>query len=279
MVKKLIKFERDTINMDGISLNPNDISQRLGMGPKGTRIFIRNLDTGEEYETHNMVLLDGGMWTAAYHWGLDEIIKLPSYNEDMALDNPGDVASESQRSIISLFCVGTGGCGLEPSQVYPVDYTKRIQPANMVPFRYQAIDNDLNKNMREIYFGRKTINDQYYAYYFKKPETAPVMYAQYVDGTPIDANMFNSQNKTEAELYVETVLMITKYDCRDYFINTTGINTAVMNQFSLCRGIKQVDSDGTAWYKDIHPVTQVNINAESLIDLQKGIEITYQTYY
>ena len=92
-------------------------------------------------------------------------------------------------------------------------------------------------------------------------------------------NMFNSQNKTEAELYVETVLMITKYDCRDYFINTTGINTAVMNQFSLCRGIKQVDSDGTVWYKDIHPVTQVNINAESLIDLQKGIEITYQTYY
>ena len=98
MVKKLIKFERDTITMDGISLNPNDISQRLGMGPKGTRIFIKNLDTGEQYETHNMVLLDGGMWTAAYHWGLDEIIKLPSYNEDMGLDTPGDVASESQRS-------------------------------------------------------------------------------------------------------------------------------------------------------------------------------------
>jgi hypothetical protein len=279
MVKKLIKYDRDTILMDGTPLDPKAFAKRMGGGPKGTRVIVNNLDTGEKYETHNMVLLDGGQWTAAYHWGLEEIVRLPSYNTDMALDTPGTVTAEGSQSIISLFCVGTGGCGLEASQVYPVDYTKRIQPANMIPFRYQTIDNDLNKNMREVYFGRKTVNNKYYAYYFKKPETTPTMYAQYVDGTPIDANVFTSQNSTEAEFYVETVLMITKYDCRDFFTSTTGINSAVMNQFSLCRAIKQEDNDGTIWYKDIHPVTQVNINAESLIDLEKGIEITYQTYY
>ena len=73
--------------------------------------------------------------------------------------------------------------------------------------------------------------------------------------------------------------MINKYDFRDYFINNTGINTAKMNQFSLCQAWEVTDSEGHKWYQDITPVTQVNISNESLIDLTKGIEITYQTYY
>ena len=105
------------------------------------------------------------------------------------------------------------------------------------------------------------------------------MYAQYIDGTPIDANVFNSSNRTEAELYVQTILLITKDDCRDFFINTTGINTALVNQFSLCQAWEVTDKDGNKWYQDILPVTQFNMNNEPLIDLTKGIEITYQTYY
>lgn len=280
MIKTKIVYDKGGVTMDGVPINMMDIQHRLGMGPKGTRIFIKNLDTGEKKELHNMVLLAGGMWTAAYHWGLDELFQLPTYNDDLGLDKPNtDIIDRDKRSKIQLFCIGTGGCGLEASQVYPVDYTKRIQPANMIPFRFQRLENDINRNMKEVYTGRKTVADQFYAYYFKKPETKPTMIAQYVDGTTIDANMFSSQNKTEAELYVETVLMITKSDGRDYFINTTGINTAVMNQFSLCRATKCVDVNGLEWYEDIMPVTQVNMNNEPLIDLQKGIEITYQTYY
>ena len=149
----------------------------------------------------------------------------------------------------------------------------------MIPFRYQPIDNDLAPSMRERYFGRKTVNNEYYAYYFKTPETTAQMYAQYIDGTPIDANVFNSSNRTEAEFYVQTILLITKDDCRDFFINTTGINTALVNQFSLCQAWKVTDKDGNTWYQDILPVTQFNMSNEPLIDLSKGIEITYQTYY
>ena len=282
MIKKKLVFEKNGITMDGATLSTsesNAIYNRFGMGPKGTRVIVKNLDTGEEQITHNKVLLAGAQWTAEMHWGLDQLISLPSYNTDLQLDRPTGVVSTDSVRKIRLFCCGTNGCGLEMSQIYDVDYTKRIQPQYLIPFRYQKVDNDLSEVMRKTYFGRKTISDEYYAYYFKKPQTEPQMFAQYIDGTPIDENVYNSQNKKEAELYVETVLMVTKDDFRDYFINTTGINTARFNQFSLCQAWEVTDSEGHKWYQDITPVTQVNISTEPLIDLTKGVEITYQTYY
>lgn len=282
MIKKKLVFEKNGISADGAILSSgaaNAIYNRLGMGPKGTRVIVKNLDTGEEQVTHNKVLLAGAQWTAAMHWGLEDIITLPSYNTDLQLDEPTDIVSADNMRKIRLFCCGTNGCGLEMSQIYDVDFTKRIQPQYMIPFRYQKVDNDLSEVMRKTYFGRKTINDEYFAYYFKKPQTDAQMFAQYIDGTPIDENVYNSQNKMEAELYVETVLMVTKDDFRDYFINTTGINTARFNQFSLCNAYEVTDSEGHIWYRDIQPVTQVNISTEPLIDLTKGVEITYQTYY
>ena len=282
MVKKKLVFEKNGISMDGALLS-NDaaagIYNRLGMGPKGTKVIVRNLDTGNVQETHNKVLVAGAQWTASMHWGLDDIISLPSYNTDLRLDEPTDIVSTDKVRKIRLFCCGTNGCGVEQSQIYDVDYTKRIQPQYMIPFRYQKVDNDLSDAMRKTYFGRKTVDRQYYAYYFKKPSADAQMFAHYIDGTPLDGNLYNSQNKMEAELYVETVLMVTKDDFRDYFINTTGINTARMNQFSLCQAWEVTDKNGYKWYKDITPVTQVNIATEPLIDLTKGVEITYQTYY
>lgn len=280
MIKKKLAFDKSGIMMDGVNVTKS-VQQRIAGGPKGTRIFVKNLDTGEVKEFHNKTLISGAQWTAGMQWGLDDIITFPTYNLDMDLDKPveEDIIRQDTRRKIRLFCCGTAGCGVEASQVYDVDYTKRIQPKDMIPFRYQPVSNDLAPSMRERYFGRKTINNEYYAYYFKTPETDPQMYAQYIDGTPIDANVFNSSNRTEAELYVQTILLITKDDCRDFFINTTGINTALVNQFSLCQAWEVTDKDGNKWYQDILPVTQFNMNNEPLIDLTKGIEITYQTYY
>ena len=280
MIVKKFAYDKSGITLDGVDVTKG-VLERMAGGPKGTRIFVRNLDTGEVKEFHNKTLISGAQWTAGMQWGLDDIIKFHTYNQDMELDSPveSDIVKTDSKRKICLFCCGTGGCGVEASQVYDVDYTKRIQPAKMIPFRYQPIDNDLAPSMRERYFGRKTVNNEYYAYYFKTPETTAQMYAQYIDGTPIDANVFNSSNRTEAEFYVQTILLITKDDCRDFFINTTGINTALVNQFSLCQAWKVTDKDGNTWYQDILPVTQFNMNNEPLIDLSKGIEITYQTYY
>lgn len=248
-----------------------------GGGIKGTRIVVKNLDTGEEQVRTNKVVVSGAQFTASKQWGLPYIIDFPSYNKSMNLDNSVYKEKEND-NVICLFCMGTAGCGAELSQVYDVQYTKRIQPENMIPFRYQIVTNDLSEDQRKVYYGRRETNDRI-AYYFKKPETDPEMHGRYIDGTNLDENIFDSLNTMEAEFYVETMLKVDKADFRDYFIATTGINTALVNQVSLLQAWYTTDSNGIKWYQDVLPVTQLNFSNESLIDLTKGIEIIYQVFY
>ena len=179
---------------------------------------------------------------------------------------------------VCLFCCGTKGCGTENSQVYPVNYTKRIAPdGDLVPFRYQLKQNDLSDEMRAKYFGRKETTDRY-AYYFKAFESDPKTYMRFVDGTIIDANLYDSQNEKDAETFVEMSMQITKDDFRDYFRATTSINDAKINSISLLTAW-YTESGGYKWYQNIIPLTQLNIPNEPLIDLTKGIDITYHIYF
>ena len=177
-----------------------------------------------------------------------------------------------------MFCCGTQGCGPENSQVYPVDYTGRIAPAgDLVPFRYVLPQNDLTAQERAKYFGRKTLADRY-AYYFKAFESDPVLYMRYVDGTPIESTVYESENDSDAETFVEMQLRVTKDDFRDYFRATTSINDARVNSISLLTAW-YTEGEGYKWYQDINPLTQLNIPNEALIDLTKGIDITYHIYF
>ena len=104
------------------------------------------------------------------------------------------------------------------------------------------------------------------------------MYMRYVDGTVIDENLYDSQNQTDAETFVEMSLRITKDDFRDYFRATTSINDAKINSISLLFGW-YTESGGYKWYQDVIPLTQLNIPNENLINLTKGIDITYPNYF
>lgn len=270
-------YKRKTL-MESRGGAKKDGKEGTGGGPKFTRILMRNLDTGKERVLHNKVTVSGAQFTASKHWDLDPIVDFPTYNDTLSLDNSVSKGSTPLNTPkICLFCAGNGGCGTEMSQVYDVDYTKRIQPEHLIPFRYQVLNNDLSAEMRKVYFGRKETADRI-AYYFKAFDTEPMMHGRYIDGTVIDENIYDSENTMEAELYVETTLRVTKEDFRDYYIATTGIETAVLNQISLLTGWYTED-EGIKWYQDVAPITQLNIANEPLIDLTKGIEFVYQIYY
>ena len=243
-------------------------------------VIFKDIDTGKVLWTlHNKVLIAGSQFVAQKVFNLPEKVHLPTYNESLTLDrsethgtNPINVPK------VCLFGCGTKGCGIENSQVYPVKYTKRINPSgDLVPFRYQLKQNDLSDELRAKYFGRKE-TDARVAYYFKAFETNPIMYMRYVDGTLIDENAYDAQNETEAETFVEMSLQITKDDFRDYFRATTSINDAKINSISLLTAW-YTEFDGYKWYQDIIPLTQLNIPNEPLIDLTKGIDITYHIYF
>jgi hypothetical protein len=228
----------------------------------------------------NKVICDGSMFTASKHFNMAPPISLPTYNDSLNLEAASSVtATERLDSLVYLFCVGTSGCGPEQSQVYDVDYTKWIAPEDLVPIRYQLADNDLSDTDREKYFGRKEITSMNrVAYYFKGFDVDPQFKAQYTDGTPIDENLYLSDNVIDVEVYVELKMSITKRDCRDYFIAHSGINDAKINCISLCTAYPK-QYNGHTYYQGIRPLTRLNFSNESLIDQTKGIDIIYDLFY
>ena len=261
-------------------VDSNDIkeSSHITATHDKTNIIIKCHETGEVlWRGHNKIILPGAGFTARAHFDIPNAEITPSYNTVLGLENSVYQNPESDNKVF-LFCVGTDGCGAENSQVYEENYAKWINEEAIVPFRYPLVAKDINTSLKSTYFGRKIINDKYAAYYFKKFESNPVFKQQYTDGTPITSNIYNENSNLEVESYIELKLQITKEDCREFFIATTGINTARINTISLC----------TAWpknfgslvaYQDIRPLTKLNIPNEALIDLTKGIDIIYQIYY
>lgn len=272
---------------DGAHSNDQATIVRKGTPRGHVRGYVHNTDIPifdewitPSFEEDNKVLIDGSMYTAGKHFGLLPKVNLPTYNTALNLENIVPLtASEQLDAKVFLFCVGTSGCGPENSQKYDVNYTKWIAPEDLVPFRYQLKDNDLGATLRNKYFGRKEIvAANRIAYYFKGFDIEPYMVAQYTDGTPIDENVYISDNDTDAEVYVEMKLSITKEDCRDFPIATSGINDARINTISLCSAYPKT-YNGYTYYQGIRPFTRLNFSNESLIDLTKGIDIIYDLYY
>ena len=248
-------------------------------GMRGVVTFC-NHETGEIiWKGHNKVILPGAEFLALSLFDLPDTVITPSYNTILNLENTAySIPTATNKTF--LFCVGTDGCGTENSQVFDVDYRRWIDEDSIVPFQYLLLEKDLNVSDRTLYFGRKEVDNKYYAYYFKAFNAPPVLSRQWSNGNPIDATVYTmaKANTTTIETFVTLEFSITKDDCRDFFIATTGINDARINCLSICTAWPKT-IDGFTYYQDIRPVTRLNFPNEPLIDLRKGIDITYQIYF
>ena len=248
-----------------------------GGGIQKTDIMIYDGITGEMLQrTKNKVIVAGSAFTAGKHFNIAPPVTLPNYNTAVSLDQKIDTAPENLEQVI-LFGVGIDGCGAESSQVYEVKYSKWTDPTMLIPFKYQPLATDISAAERNVYFGRKATASNI-AYYFKAFEAAPVMKMQYIDGTPVDTNLYNSSNTTDVETYVELRLKVTNTDCRDFFKGTTGIASAKINTITLLTAWSKTIG-GYKYYQNIQPLTKLNIQNESLFDETKGLDIIYHIYY
>lgn len=242
-----------------------------------TDILIKDEITGKElFRGSNKIIIAGSVFTAEKHFGITPPVILPNYNTALSLDQSVATAPENEKRVC-LFGVGIDGCGPESSQIYDVNYSKWTPTDMLVPFRYVDNASDISASERAIYFGRKAGASKT-AYYFKKFEADPVMHMQYIDGTPVDANLYSSSNTTAVETYVELRLKVTNTDCRQFFKAGTGINTAKINTITLLTAWKKT-INGNVYYQDIQPLTKLNIQNESLFDETKGLDIIYHIYY
>lgn len=249
------------------------------MTPKKTKIMIYDDDGNLLGENTNKMLVTGSQFSACSQFDIDPLIVFPNYNNDLGIDNTLN-NNVNSKNCICLFACGTSGCGIKASEVYPVDFTKRIAPENLIPFRYEKTANDLSKAQRDVYFGRKPIPaEDRVAYYYKAFDSKPQLHIQYADGTEIDQNVYNNTTTQNAIVYVETRLRVTKTDFRDWFFQKDGIENARINTLSLLTAWYHLGDDEIKYYQDVIPDTQLNFSNEWLVDLTKGVNIVYQVFY
>ena len=274
-----MRLEDGILVQDEINGKPVKLNIKRNMVPRGVvSAYIQGTNIPLFEKRENKVICDGSMFTAMKHFDMLPPVTLPSYNTALNLENIVPLTQQEQfDALVCLFCVGTSGCGPEPSQVFDVDYTKWIEPDDLVPLQYCLMDND-NAD-RDKYFGRKEVPAfNRVAYYFKAFDTKPIFKAMYVDGTPIDEHLYSSDNTIDVEVFVELKMCITKRDCRDFFVAHSGINDAKINTISLCTAYPK-EYNGHQYYQGIRPLTRLNFSTESLIDLTKGIDIIYDLFY
>jgi hypothetical protein len=231
---------------------------------------------------------------AAYAWGVEPPIILPSYNDEMHFDNDHAERMEPMNMpIMCLFGVADSGCGATPKDVYKAQYTDRIKPAPadaedasafdsdmLMPFRWVTPDHDLNSDLRKYYFGRKTYDKLgRIGYFFKSFDTKPQMHLRYADKTQITEAMYAAPSDQLAECYVETRLRITKLDFRDYFDNILGWDKSRISTLSLFYAWYDQTIDDYKYFQDIYAYTKLNFSYKWLYDEKFALDIIYQVYY
>lgn len=276
-----------------IITDPADIRDALNHvirdrgGQKGTRVRMVNTNTGEvEWDGHNKVIISGAVFNAILPFGIPRNSEMNTYNDWLNLDNSVDHEAEVENApIVCLFCVDDSGCGEKPSDVYTVNFTDRIEPDTIFPFRYVDAGDDLSEDLRQIYFGKKTFSDGSgkIAYYFKAFDTSPQLHIRYTDGTQIDPdNLFDGSTSQAAEVFIEMRLRVNRYDFRDYFDQVLGWDHARMSSLSLCYAwYKDIEEDGEIhrYFQAITPYTKINFPYNWLVDLDKAVDFIYDIYY
>ena len=295
MDKQMTLKDYTSVRDNASIANNKIIAERLSAKPKKTRIVMRNHDTGEVLgEVENKVLITGSQLNACAMFNLEPTVVFPSYNTEMQLDNSDDPSqAPMNRPIVCLFGVSDAGCGALPRDVYTTKFTDRIKPAPadpesidefdptmIMPFRYVDINEDIDSDLRSMYFGRKTFEKLgKIGYYFKRFDTDPQLHLRYADGTQITPDMYITESDQEAECYVEMRLRISRIDFRDYFENVLGWDRARISQLSLFTAWYDDTIDEYVWYQNILPYTILNFTCQTLVDATVAIDIDYQIYY
>ena len=281
-----IKSDEDFLLFDNKG-SFDHIDTRLLYHPKekqffrGTKVLVKNHDTGEVlFSGSNKTMIAGSEFMALHLFNLPHDTYItPTYNNALNLDNTVNTHTMENAYVTQLFCMGTSGCNRESSLKYEVDNKHWIYPNELVPFMYVPFDDDLDNTRRNTYFGRKTLSDvQFYAYYFKKFDSDPVLKRQLEDGTPIDSTIYDNTSTLAAQVVVTMSMSVSRDDGRDYFINTTGINDGRFNCIELCVAWTKVIG-GYTYYQDIRPITRINFTNQMFSDLDTSWDILYSIYF
>lgn len=283
----------DIITLKDSHIITDLLSERGGV--KKTRITITDHYTGEVLqEIENKTLVPGSQMTACKQFGIDPVVEFPTYNQILGVEHSLEPYSvkPANEPITCLWCAGRSGYATAPGEILSVANTDRINAVDdIVPFRYVSEENDLDSDMRRIYFGRKkNPTTGMISYYWKAFDTLPQLHVRYLDGTEVTSNMYAINSSQQVEIYVEMRLSVTRLDFRSYFDYVLGWDKADISTISLLTGwydrsicenpdAEEINKIYYKWYQDVLPFSKFNFKAEDLTNLDRAIDFNYQVFY
>lgn len=233
----------------------------------------------------NKINISGSAFIASKFINKSPRIWTPTYNDALNLENnvpviekTGGVVREEQ---VVLFCMGDTGCGPESRQVFNVNYASWIPPERLLPFIVRTREEgDIKTELREEYFGRKIDPNGNIRYYFKAFSSIPEIHQEFIDGTPIDENIYVNQRTDEVQTFIRYSMNVSMTDFRDYW-DMNNVDERRVSSISLLTGVKQVIPDDNGikfdYYQNIRPLTVYHFPKEEMLG-DKGLLIVYDQF-
>lgn len=279
--------------MEGKLLKLNDkmpardtLAGSIPMGHTKTPVLARTKIQGFDdfgnllFETENQIVLGGALFILEKVFGIESPLYVDYLNNIMgiATDNPVDEVYPKD-TVVTLFGVGTGGCGDSIRSVKDVKFYER-EIFDMIPFR--VTDEELTPSEQQKYWFRKDMNGKT-AFYLKKFEQDPEIKVLWKDaegdedGSEVESNVHETQRTEPIETFVEMVLKISKKDIREYFELHGDIEQTRVNSIGLFTGCLRTLSDGTQDFQQVKLFSKLNIPNE-MLTLAKDLTLVYRIY-
>lgn len=233
----------------------------------------------------NIILLGGRRFV------LEKIFNIEApYNKKVTLNNllgindvdqPSSILAPRQSKCVCLFGVGRGGSEISFGAINtPAE--KEFNLYDIIPMRYVSVNEDLSQEEQSKYFMKKISNDgNYNAYYLKKFESNPELVIK-IDGEEYFPNLDTDNvpvsvgrliDRTDVEMYIQLHLKVSAEDVREFFIATSNIDEARINELSVYLGYPTDDE-----YAGVEAFSKITFNNEPLDDETKELDIIYKFF-
>lgn len=214
----------------------------------------------------NTVTVGGAILSLEKLCGVEATWKPKTLNEIHNID-ADLVATDPFTSRISLFGVGTGGCGLEFGSIVDKDIKMRQTPG-IIPLRSGA---SITGDDASLYKFKRDKGDGTFDWYLKEFADPPIIKSCWKDaldedsdGTEIVEEIEDSTRTEGLQTFAEYILDFNIKDVREYYESIGSLDNALYNSIGLYVGDKVEREDGTYDYADIRLFCYLNIDNKSV---------------
>lgn len=226
---------------------------------------------------HNEQLLAGCLFTLAKVSGVDMPITIGTINNDLSIninETTKSFTGPRREDVIQGFMIGIDGCTDVFDTVAPV-YKKQRNIKSLVPFRMVEKVDDLKEEDKAKYALKVTQGD-HYKYFLKKPESVPVIKAEFAEpGNPtVPNNVDELPTDSVINSYIQYVLKINMEDVREFFkLEGGGLRKSRINTLGLVTGYPENND-----LKGCRMFSRINFNNEAFDNETKELTIIYKIY-